>query len=391
MVECMQTLRGVAAKHRQRRLALCGNLWRFACDLHHSFGDLQTSYVARDIPQCPDDDTDLPGLSVYVCRMLEFMVAWGCTAAGASHIENVRRSMHQTARLSAQVPCALDTHSARFAVACLLAVAHQTPIPVDAMLQKAIARADAVEPCSDTELEMLLLSMRKLPEAPTDSFAALDESFDEEQGADLNGFVKLSIAKEACCALDGDSVQELIGFIARLEQGYAAASGALAHTATACGLDVQFSPHTSERLSYAQLHAAFMQAFKAAQVHEEKAWAETVRDAKHSQQAARRAMLILQAAFEHKPTICDEPKPFTFLKRNIPNCRTHHHLGAVCEVLERFVLCCTHPRIDKLAGAVYARLALAPGGVRCAGKLSAVLHAPAPRRARWGCVARTSA
>jgi hypothetical protein len=337
MAHFMQTQRELGAMHRQRTEALCGDLSWFAGVLQESFANAETSYVAANVPERPCECTDLAALCAYVCDMLQFIVTLGCTCPGASQIEHVRHSVHEAARLSAQLPCAMDQHEVRFAVACMFAVVHQIKIPVDDMLQKTLARAGDAQTCDDAWLDALMRPSRPLVESLTDRFKALEERYEEEQAPDLCGFARLSIRKEAWSAFDGDCVQELITLLGHLQHGHAVVRTALAQAAAACVLDAHFAPHTQKRLTYARLHEGFLETAQAAFRREHEEWAATVRHANTVQRAARRAMLICQSAFERGSlhTTCDPQEPFEFVEHNIPTLFAHHHKGPICDLLAR--------------------------------------------------------
>ena len=309
IAQFMLRLRERSRMHQERTAGLCGGLSRFASVLHGAFGNAQTSYAAGDVPECPLDGTDLGALCAYVCSMLEFIAALGCTTAGASSVQQVWRSMQQAARLSVQLPCAIHENEMKFVVVCLFAVVHQVEVPVDDMLAMALAQDGGVQVCDDVYLESFMLSSRTTADTSADRFAALEASYEEEQVPSLDVFARLCIRKEAWSAFEGDSVQGLIALLESLERAHTTVAGALTQVATVCGVNMQFAPHMPKRLTYAQLHGTLLDAAQAAVALEQQEWAATVRHANAVQRAARRTMLIWQSAFEPGtlPTPCSAP------------------------------------------------------------------------------------
>ena len=342
MEHFMRQLRELDATHQQRTAELRGAVSCIASLLHEAFGNAATSYVGGEVPACPRESTDLGALCAYACHMLEFIATLGCTSAGASPVEQVRRAMQQATVLSAQLPCAIDKHSTQFAVACVFAVVHQTEVPVDEMMTKALAADDAVEACDGVYLESLMRSGRPPVDAAADRYAALAASYHEEALPGLAGFARLGIRHEAWSALEGDCVQGLISLLERLEQAHARVSAVLAHVAEVCEVNTQFAPYVPQKLTYAQLHGTFLRVAQAGVALEHERWACTVRHANAVQGAARRTMLIWQSAFI-EPVLLDGQRDhanfFDFVERNIPKCCADHHKTAVCDLLARYARC----------------------------------------------------
>ena len=250
--------------------------------------------------------------------------------------------MQQASALSAQLPCAMDKHATQFAVACVFAVVHQTEVPVDEMMAKALAADDAVEACDCVHLESLMRSCRAPADAPADRYAALAACYHEEALPDPAGFARLCIRREAWSALEGDSVQGLISLLAQLEQAHATVSAALARVLQVCDADTQFAPHVPQKLTYAQLHGTFLRVAQAGVALEHGRWAATVQHATAVQGAARRTMLIWQSAFIGPglpPAHCEQQNCFDFVERNIPECCADHHKTAVCDLVARYTHC----------------------------------------------------
>jgi len=348
MEQFMRQLRELDATHQQRTADLHRAVSCFASVLQEAVGNAATSYVAREVPACPRESTDLGALCAYVCHMLEFIATLGCTSAGASPVEQVRRAMKQASALSAQLPCAMDKHATQFAVACVFAVVHQTEVPVDEMMAKALAADDAVEACDGVHLESLMRSCRAPADAPADRYAALAASYHEEALPDPAGFARLGIRREAWSALEGDSVQGLISLLVRLEQAHATVSAELTHVAQVCDAETQFAPHGPQKLTYAHLHGTFLKVAQAGVALEHERWAATVRHATAVQGAARRTMLIWQSASIEPglpPAHCDQQNCFDFVERNIPKCCADHHRTAVCDLLARYARCCVRSSV----------------------------------------------
>jgi hypothetical protein len=257
----------------------------------------------------------------------------------------------------------------KFAVACIFAVVHQTEVPVDEMQRRARAQADDLETCDEACLESLMCPPRSLTQTCTGHFAALRAAYAEEPAPDLSGFAPLFVGNEACAALDGGCLQALVDFLTSLQQAHATVHAALAQAVSACELDVHFSPHTGERVTYARLREVFLAAASAAVGREHQAWASTVQHANAVQRAARRTMLIWQGAFErplNPLTICDEPEPIFFVLDSIPSWRSHHHKAAVSDLLARYVQRPTHGQAARACKAceLYVH-AHADAGVAC--------------------------
>ena len=344
MAKFVAQQRQLAALHQQRTAALRSDLGRFADILRDSLGKPETNYAAKDMemPQRPSDDADLAGLCSYVYRMLDslnFMVACGCTSSGVSRVESIHNTLHKVSRLGAELHCTVDVPTIKFAIACLFAIVDQRPAPIDAMLARATAAANDAETWSKGELAGLMEYPGELPQEHRERFPALEESFDEEHAVDLSGFARLWIEPEALGAFDGESVQGLVCLLGRLEQAHAAVRTALAQARVACSLDVHCG---REALTYAQLHGAFLEAAKALTSQENEHWVETACHTSNTRQAARRTMLLCQKAFEpdSMSPVCDEPEPFGFLVEKLPKCRSHTHVGAVCDAMTRYSCAC---------------------------------------------------